>query len=74
VLGPHRVAEVHEDDHGGWSYWTVVVDVAERFAVPSAANWETAEMTWVGHDRLTELELLPAFREMLRRLGYLPDP
>jgi hypothetical protein len=49
--------------------------VAEPFAVPSAAaNWETAEMTWARHDLLSELELLPAFRQMLRRLGYLPNP
>src|SRR5688500_17960337 len=32
-LDGYEVAEVHEDDHGGWSYWTLVVDVPERFEV-----------------------------------------
>jgi 8-oxo-dGTP pyrophosphatase MutT (NUDIX family) len=31
VLDEFNVVEVHEDDHGGWSYWTVVVEVPERF-------------------------------------------
>jgi 8-oxo-dGTP diphosphatase len=65
------VVEVHEDDHGGWSYWTVVVEVAEPFAIPETVNWETAETGWVGYDRLAELELHSAFRATLIRLGLL---
>jgi len=71
VLGEHTVVSVHEDDHGGWSYWTVVVEVAERFAVPEPANWETAEAAWVAAVDLAELELLPAFREALGRFRLL---
>jgi 8-oxo-dGTP diphosphatase len=67
-----RVVEVHEDDHGGWSYWTVVVEVPEPFAAPEPLNWETAETGWVAHDRLAELELHRAFRATLIRLGLLP--
>lgn len=70
-LGDHRVVSVHEDDHGGWSYWTVVVDVAERFEVPAPVNWETAEAAWVAHSDLARLELLGAFRQTLVRLGLL---
>jgi 8-oxo-dGTP pyrophosphatase MutT (NUDIX family) len=68
------VVTVHEDDHGGWSYWTVVVDVAERFAVPSTLHWETAEVRWVTAGELARLELFDAFEATIRHLGLLaPD-
>jgi 8-oxo-dGTP diphosphatase len=68
-----QVVDVHQDDHGGWSYWTVVVELSERFAPPGAGscNWETAETGWVAHDRLGELDLHSAFRATLVRLGFL---
>jgi len=71
--GEFSVAEVHEDDHGGWSYWTVVVDVAGRFALPASAalNWETAETAWVQQEWLDDLELHGAFRRTLGRLGFV---
>ncbi|MGH9008738.1 MAG: hypothetical protein ACRDYF_02710, partial [Acidimicrobiia bacterium] len=62
------------DDHGGWSYWTVVVEVPERFVVPPPANWETAEAAWVPHARLADLELLSAFGQTLIRLGLMAAP
>ena len=64
------VIATHEDDHGGWSYWTVIVDVPERFAA-ALANWETAETGWVAGHRLAQLELLGPFRATLIRLGLL---
>ena len=70
-LAPADVAEIHEDDHGGWSYWTIVVDVAERFPLPTDTNWETAEVRWVAQDDLAELALLGPFRATLVRLGFL---
>lgn len=77
-VGPlvdHEVVEVHEDDHGGWSYWTVVVDVRTRFDPATAAlNWETAEVRWVGAAELAALPLLGAFRATLGRLGLLDGP
>lgn len=74
VLGEYRVVEVHQDDHGGWSYWTVIVEVAQPFPVPAEpANWETAEASWVSHAELDGLELLGAFRQTLMRLGLLGD-
>lgn len=72
--GDFSVVGVFQDDHGGWSYWTVVVEVAERFVAPDPTNWETAETDWVAHDRLQALELHPAFRRTLGRLGFLHDP
>jgi len=66
------VARVHEDDHGGWSYWTLVLDVPHRFDAPAELSWETAEARWVaGHD-LGQLELFDDFRSTLERLGMLP--
>jgi len=72
ALAPERVALVHEDDHGGWSYWTVVVDVGERFPLPTGVNWETSEVRWVSADELAALSLLPPFRATLTTLGFLP--
>ena len=69
--GKYEVVEVHEDDHGGWAYWTIVVDVPDRFPVPAALGWETAEARWVAAAELEALELFDAFRATLVRLGYL---
>ena len=67
----YEIAAVHEDDHGGWSYWTVVLDVAERLAPPAELHWETAEARWVTTDELAALDLFPAFEATLGRLGVL---
>ncbi len=66
-----EVAEVHEDDHGGWSYWTLIVDVAEPFTPPDELTWETSEVRWVRAADLESLELFGAFRATLERLGLL---
>jgi 8-oxo-dGTP pyrophosphatase MutT (NUDIX family) len=60
---------IHQDDHGGWSYWTVVVEVPVRFALPTLVNWETAEVAWIREDDLPPLDLHDAFRCTLVRLG-----
>jgi 8-oxo-dGTP diphosphatase len=69
VPTPFSVAGVHEDDHGGWSYWTIVVDVEERFPVPASLNWETDEARWVAAHELGTLPLFDAFESTLQRLG-----
>jgi 8-oxo-dGTP diphosphatase len=70
-LGEHTVVQSHEDDHGGWSYWTIVVDIAERFPEPTQFNWETAEVAWVPAAELSRLELFGAFQATLAKLGFL---
>jgi 8-oxo-dGTP diphosphatase len=70
-LEEFEVAHTYEDDHGGWMYTTVVVDVPSRFDVPAALQWETAECRWVHASELAELELFDAFRATLERLGLL---
>ena len=69
ALPDHSVVRVHESDHGGWSYWTVLVDVDERFPVPAAFHWETADARWVRSDELAQLELFDAFATTLAELG-----
>lgn len=71
VPAGYEVAEVHQDDHGGWSYWTLVVDVPEPFELPSSLHWETAEVRWVDGEELAGLDLFPAFRTTLARLGLI---
>jgi len=73
VIEGYDVAEIHEDDHGGWTYTTVVIDVPDRFDTPAALSWETADARWVPASQLAELELFEAFRATLTRLGLLPD-
>jgi 8-oxo-dGTP diphosphatase len=70
-LADHIVAEVHQGDHGGWSYWTVVVDVTERFPEPTSLQWETADARWVKREELLELELFDAFAVTLGELGLV---
>ena len=65
----YEVVEQYEDDHGGWSYWTLVVDVPVPFEAPSTLTWETSEARWVRRSELGELELFGAFRATLDRLG-----
>jgi ADP-ribose pyrophosphatase YjhB (NUDIX family) len=72
ALSGFDVVAVHEDDHGGWSYWTVVVDLAERFDPTAAMNWETAETAWIAARSLGDLELLEPFRRTLFKLRLLP--
>ena len=69
--GDFEVAEVHQDDHGGWSYWTVVVDVVDRFDPPTTFNWETAEVAWIHGNDLASLALFDAFEATLRYLKLL---
>lgn len=71
ALDGYEVVSVHEDDHGGWSYWTVVVDLPSPFDPPARLHWETAAMAWVTADELLELDLFPAFRDVLLRLELL---
>ncbi|MEJ8281486.1 NUDIX domain-containing protein [Pseudonocardia spirodelae] len=48
------------DDHGGWSYTTVVVRAAAAPPV-RVRGAESTELRWVRTDRLGELELHPGF-------------
>jgi 8-oxo-dGTP pyrophosphatase MutT (NUDIX family) len=68
-LADHAVDSVHESDHGGWSYWTVIVDVPERFPLPTSLQWETSDVRWVHRGELADFELFDAFASTLDALG-----
>lgn len=48
------------DDHGGWSYVTVLAEAAERVSV-DAVTAESTSVEWVRVDGLAQLELHPGF-------------
>ncbi|MHB8466160.1 MAG: NUDIX domain-containing protein [Acidimicrobiales bacterium] len=70
---PYTVTGVHEDDHGGWSYWTITIDVDDRFPEPAELGWETDDARWVAAGDLHALPLFDAFADTLTRLAILPD-
>ncbi|MDY7100538.1 MAG: NUDIX hydrolase [Actinomycetota bacterium] len=71
LVPDYEIAETHVDDHGGWAYTTVVLDVPHRFDPPAELDWETAAVRWVREHELDTLELFDAFRATLVHLGYL---
>lgn len=57
-----EVITEHVDDHGGWSYTTVVADARRAPKdIPLASNWEALELRWVRSEQVTELLLHPGF-------------
>jgi 8-oxo-dGTP diphosphatase len=58
--GSYAVLAEHVDDHGGWSYTTVVARAHEE-TTPTALTPETIEVRWVATDRFAELPLHPGF-------------
>jgi len=62
---PPDAARIHgllDDDHGGWSYQTLVADAESAFGV-QAASREAPEVAWVPADRVGSLPLHPGFAE-----------
>ncbi|WP_292981087.1 NUDIX hydrolase [Mycobacterium sp.] len=49
-----------------WTYTTVVADAPEQ--LQTVANYESAEMRWVGEDEVDELPLHPGFAASWQRL------
>ena len=54
------VERVHHDDHGGWSYWTVIATIAAP-ASARAKSRETAEMRCVAFVVGAARDLHPGF-------------
>jgi 8-oxo-dGTP diphosphatase len=55
------------DDHGGWSYTTVLA--RPRVALRFRTNHETAAVRWVPLDEVATLPLHPGFRASWPRLA-----
>lgn len=69
AVDPTTVRPIGEwiDDHGGWSYTTVVATVV-GVVVPHAANSESLEIRWWGVDEVAALPLHSGFAQAWPRL------
>jgi 8-oxo-dGTP diphosphatase len=56
----YTVTGSYVDDHGGWSYTTVIGRAAEA-VLPTGLTGETLEVRWVPADHLDNLPLHPGF-------------
>jgi 8-oxo-dGTP diphosphatase len=57
-----RLRATFDDDHGGWSYQTMLVQADAPFPV-HAASEETSDVGWVGLPEIAELKLHPGLAE-----------
>ncbi|MEU9891386.1 NUDIX domain-containing protein [Sphaerisporangium sp. NPDC051011] len=57
-----RVIGVHTDDHGGWSFQTVIAEADALFPA-SPANAESTDMRWLPADEVAGETLHPGFAE-----------
>jgi 8-oxo-dGTP diphosphatase len=68
-----RPRAVFTDDHGGWSYTTVLAQADATFAVESDDD-ETEDVEWVELAKVTQLSLHPGFAEHWHRLSAALEP
>ncbi|HTR69660.1 MAG TPA: NUDIX hydrolase [Mycobacteriales bacterium] len=57
-----EVDRIHQDDHGGWAYWTVIASI-DRPLPADPRGHETAEIRWVEVEKVNLLELHPGFAQ-----------
>ncbi|MCG5219712.1 NUDIX hydrolase [Streptosporangium sp. KLBMP 9127] len=57
-----RVQGIYFDDHGGWSFKTVVAEAAALLAA-APANGESVELRWVPAGQVADRKLHPGFAE-----------
>jgi 8-oxo-dGTP pyrophosphatase MutT (NUDIX family) len=60
AVDSYEVTGTHVDDHGGWSY-TTVVGRARAAVLPTELTGETLEVRWVRADHIHDLPLHPGF-------------
>jgi len=58
--GQLRISGLLNDDHGGWSYQTLIAEAAEPFAV-LAGSHEATQIAWIPADEVASLPLHPGF-------------
>jgi 8-oxo-dGTP diphosphatase len=71
--GAVRPRGIFTDDHGGWSYTTVLAEAATAFEVESDYD-ETEDVAWVEPAKVTQLSLHPGFAEHWERLRAALEP
>jgi 8-oxo-dGTP pyrophosphatase MutT (NUDIX family) len=64
LVRPHWLSR---EDHGGWSYETVIGSAASRLDV-RPQSFETAQVAWVPASEVADQKLFPPFAEAWRRL------
>ena len=62
--------EVSRDDHGGWTYDTVLADARRTF--PTTANQESESLAWIPLDAVDSMALHPGFAGTWLRHRALP--
>ena len=67
----YRIGGQHVDDHGGWSYTTVVAH-ADEAVVLTALTPETISVRWVPAPEVTALPLHPGFAATWDLVRALP--
>jgi 8-oxo-dGTP pyrophosphatase MutT (NUDIX family) len=60
--GAVRVRGIFRDDHGGWSYHTVIATAPEPFPVRAMGS-ETSKVAWVAAEDVAALDLHPSFAQ-----------
>ncbi len=72
---PNRVRPrgIFTDDHGGWSYTTVLAEAADAFEVESDYD-ETEDVAWVQLQEVTRMSLHPGFAEHWPELRAALEP
>jgi 8-oxo-dGTP diphosphatase len=63
----------HVDDHGGWTYTTVIAHAAAPLAL-TGLTAETIEVRWVHADALHELPLHPGFAASWPQVSAAASP
>lgn len=66
-LGPISVVRTHVDDHGGWSYETVIAHASSLIDVAPRGG-ESVDVRWVPEHDLTHYELHPNLAITLPKL------
>lgn len=54
------IERVHVDDHGGWTYWTVLASLPEALPA-SPRNAESVAFAWLPFDEVPAMPLHPGF-------------
>jgi 8-oxo-dGTP diphosphatase len=68
-----RPRGIFTDDHGGWSYTTVLAAAADAFEVESDYD-ETEDVAWVAVTKVSALSLHPGFAEHWAQLRAALEP
>ncbi|MCT9931705.1 NUDIX hydrolase [Planotetraspora sp. A-T 1434] len=68
-----RVQGVYIDDHGGWSFHTVIAE-AEGLLDAAPANGESTDMRWVAADEVTAKKLHPGFADSWPKIRLALSP